>query len=307
VTRIVACIDSDADRRGLIMRAARAAGGDAIALAGLTALEPSRNAAVAIGAGEEGIEVLARLAVDRPLSPRIAVVDELPGLVEMLTLIDRVHPWAVITDATDSERLQAAVRSALTFVTTQTPADTARAISLRPPDFAKLILDPLTGIDGYHYFGLRLDEELERASRYARPLSLALIDVDELRALNDRHGHEAGDWVLRELAGAIIQGARAVDRVGRWAGGTFALVLPETPAGAAFGICERLRADLAARRFTATLDGGRTVDRLRITVSCGVACTIQENVSRPQTLVHRADVALWRAKHGGRNRSVVDG
>jgi diguanylate cyclase (GGDEF)-like protein len=175
------------------------------------------------------------------------------------------------------------------------------------PDFAGLVADHLTGADGYQYLALRLEEELERAVRYGRPLSLALVDLDDLRGINDRYGRSAGDFALQQIAAALVAGARAVDRVGRWAGGGFALVLPETAGGAAYGIAERLRADVAARRLSTTLDNGRALSRLRVTVSCGVACTVHDGVSRPATLLARADGALWRAKQGGRNRSVVDG
>jgi diguanylate cyclase (GGDEF)-like protein len=98
-----------------------------------------------------------------------------------------------------------------------------------------------------------------------------------------------------------------VDRVGRWAGGTFALVLPETTAGASLGIAERLRTDIAARRLIGVIPGEfRVPPRLRLTVSCGIASTVKEGAPRPQSLIARADAALFRAKNGGRNRSSAD-
>jgi diguanylate cyclase (GGDEF)-like protein len=141
-----------------------------------------------------------------------------------------------------------------------------------------------------------------------RPLSLVLVDVDDLRGINDRWGRTVGDFALRQVASALTAGARMVDRVGRWSGGTFALVLPETTAGAAYGIAERLRADVAARRYPAAPPPGleRVPARLRLTVSCGAACTLKEGASRPQSLLARADAALARAKQRGRNRSVAD-
>jgi diguanylate cyclase (GGDEF)-like protein len=109
-----------------------------------------------------------------------------------------------------------------------------------------------------------------------------------------------------QVAQALTAGARSVDCVGRWAGGGFAVLLPETAVGAAYGLAERLRADLAARRLPAPpalVPQGR---QLRVTVSCGVASLYKDGSARPQTLVARADHALWRAKLSGRNRSVVD-
>ena len=178
-------------------------------------------------------------------------------------------------------------------------------MSDRASDFERLTTDRLTGALGYHYLRLRLEEELERAARYARPLSLLLCDLDDLRGVNDRYGRPAGDFLLQQVAAVLMSGARMVDRVGRWAGGTFAMLLPETGAGAAFGLAERMRADLAARRFGgAALPGARPLAGLRVTVSCGVAAA-QAHDGRG--LVARSHEALHRAKLRGRNRSVVDG
>jgi mutator protein MutT len=168
--------------------------------------------------------------------------------------------------------------------------------------FDGLTRDPATGCLKPHFLRLRLDEELDRAQRYARPLALLFADIDDLSALNDRYGRAAGDAALGQLAALMIQNARAVDRVGRLAAGGFVLILPETPAGAAYGIAERLRADVAARRFA----GGLRHKALRCTVSCGVAAMRGQVAGEAQGLLGRADAALWRAKLAGRNRTVVD-
>src|SRR5262249_22718435 len=160
------------------------------------------------------------------------------------------------------------------------------------------VSDPLTGAYGYHYLRLRLDEELERTARYSRPLSLILLDVDDLRSINDRHGREVGDLALKFVAATLMAGAREVDRVGRWAGGTFAMLLPETSAGAALGLAERLRGDVVAPRYPQAPSefGPRPLpSRLRLTVSCGVACTVRDGVDRSASLVQRADAALLHA------------
>jgi diguanylate cyclase (GGDEF)-like protein len=175
----------------------------------------------------------------------------------------------------------------------------------RHSDFERLTTDRLTGALGYHYLRLRLDEELERSARYNRPLSFVLIDIDDLGGVNDRFGRPAGDFLLTQVAQVLMGGARMVDRVGRWAGGAFAMVLPETGAGAAFGLAERMRADLAARRFgAANLPGARPLAGLKLTVSCGVAAAREHDA---RGLVPRSYEALHRAKQRGRNRSVVDG
>jgi diguanylate cyclase (GGDEF)-like protein len=173
-------------------------------------------------------------------------------------------------------------------------------VSDRASDFERVTMDWLTGAWSYHYLRLRLEEELQRSSRYGRPLSLVLCDIDDLRGINDRYGRPAGDSVLLQVASVLMSGARMVDRVGRWAGGCFAMVLPETSAGQAFGLAERMRADLAARHFDPPLGG------LRLTVSCGAA-TVLPGTDGGRSVVARTHEALHRAKLRGRNRSVVDG
>lgn len=311
--RKVLVYDADPRRMTKLCEAVRAEGAEPVPAAADSAARLARAVQVAVAAGDDGIEVLARLALDRPSLPRLALLS--PGLGEgaLYTVIERVHPWAVVHDLS---RLGPPLRDALAATheegdghTTQLTMRVQRPPPAPPRDFHALVCDPLTGADNYHYLRLRLDEELDRAARYSRPVSLVLMDVDDLRGINDRHGREIGDLALRHVAATLIAGARAVDRVGRWAGGTFALLLPETAAGAAFGLAERLRADVAARRFVSSA-GSETPSlppRLRLTVSCGVASTIRDGAARAATLVVRTDGALHRAKQTGRNRSVVDG
>jgi mutator protein MutT len=175
-----------------------------------------------------------------------------------------------------------------------------------PASFESLTRDPRTGSLNAHHLHHRLVEEIERARRYTRPLSLILIDVDDLGAINDRHGRAVGDQIIAQLVALMTQSARAIDSVGRVSGSGFALLLPETPAGAALGISERLRADIAARRFVARgpVEGVR--HELQCTVSCGVAAARPGRSAETEGVLARADAALWRAKLAGRNRTVVD-
>jgi diguanylate cyclase (GGDEF)-like protein len=314
VSRKVLCFDDDPVRLARVGEAVREAGAEPVEAGRLAVHRLARAAHVVVAGGEEGVELLARLALDRPSLPRIAVVEA--GLLPegVLGVVERAHPWAIVTDPLEGGRLVAALRDALASVAEGHTTELTQRVQRpthAPPDFEKLISDGLTGAEGYHYMRLRLEEELERSSRYSRPLSLVLIDLDDLRGLNDRYGRAAGDHALKQIASTLISGARAVDRVGRWAGGGFALVLPETPAGAAYGLAERLRADISARVFQPTAPSGiepqRPLPKLRVTVSCGVASTMREGVSRPASLLQRTDAALWRAKQGGRNRCVIDG
>ncbi|HUS67563.1 MAG TPA: GGDEF domain-containing protein [Kofleriaceae bacterium] len=318
MSRAVLCVHSNPEALQQVIDAVREAGADPIEAQPQTALRLSRAASVVVAAGDGGLDLLARLALDRPGLPRVALIDAMLSPSEIIAVVDRFHPFAILPEPLDPVRLTAVLRDALAGSLEGVPAAELTQRVVRPetaPDFDKLVRDRLTGADGYHYLRLRLEEELERASRYTRPLALALIDIDDLRGVNDRYGRAAGDFALRQIATTLQAGARAVDRVGRWAGGTFAMLLPETNAGAAYGLAERLRADISARRFVPIAPQGTSVivesqrvpARLRVTVSCGVASTLRDGVSRPASLIQRSDAALWRAKHGGRNRSVVDG
>jgi diguanylate cyclase (GGDEF)-like protein len=310
--RVVLC-DDNRERLARLVLAVREAGGEPVEAARAQVLRLCRGAQAIVAAGEEGLEALARLALDRPMLPRLALVDPALSREGLLALVERIHPFALLPEPLDRARLTAALLDALTSTAEGVTDATHRTTRLpaAAPDFERLIRDRLTGANGYHYLRLRLDEELERAARYTRPLALVLVDVDDLRGINDRWGRAAGDQALKQVATTLMAGARAVDHVGRWAGGAFALLLPETNAGAAYGIAERLRADIAARRFQETLPQAigpaRAPARMRLTVSCGVACTVREGASQPASLLRRTDAALERAKLGGRNRSIVDG
>jgi len=143
--------------------------------------------------------------------------------------------------------------------------------------------------------------ELARARRYGRQYAVALVDIDHFKDVNDRHGHAAGDRALRALARAARDALRESDRIVRWGGEEFLLVFPETTAADAARICERIRETVAVLAH----DSG--TGRFRITVSCGVA---EANPADEmlESLLARADAALYAAKHAGRNcvRTEVD-
>ena len=149
------------------------------------------------------------------------------------------------------------------------------------PDFEALTRDRLTGALGWHYFRMRLVEELDRAGRYTRALSLLLVDLDD--SARPQRPPRPRRRRLRAHAGrgTLVAGARSVDFVGRWAGGGFALLLPETAVGAAYGLAERLRADLAARRLPAPPALLHPSRQLRVTVSCGVASLYKDGTAPP--------------------------
>jgi diguanylate cyclase (GGDEF)-like protein len=160
-------------------------------------------------------------------------------------------------------------------------------------------VDPLTAVLNRQALIGRIETELERASRYGRPLSLVLVDLDHFKRVNDTHGHSAGDAVLREFARMLQDNVRAVDVVGRYGGEEFMLVLPETDADAAATMAEKLRRVVAGRQIRIQ-DG----NLLTITMSAGVAGGLGPHLHL-EALINDADAALYSAKALGRDQVYV--
>jgi diguanylate cyclase (GGDEF)-like protein/PAS domain S-box-containing protein len=159
--------------------------------------------------------------------------------------------------------------------------------------------DPLTGLLNRLAITDHVDAELARASRSSFPLSLALLDIDHFKAVNDQHGHLLGDRVLRHLAQILTETVRPYDWAGRWGGEEFLVVLASTTLDDATAIAERLCVQIAASPLR--LPDGM---ELRLTVSIGVASTglSVEGAGNAETLFQQADAALYAAKHAGRNQ-----
>jgi diguanylate cyclase (GGDEF)-like protein len=155
--------------------------------------------------------------------------------------------------------------------------------------------DGLTGLYNHRAFHDFLDYEVERAMRYKRPLSLLMLDLDHFKKVNDTYGHQAGDAALKHVSEVLKCHARAIDRVCRYGGEEFTMILPETDSVAAAIIAERLRLVVQQQSF----DAGNS-NTITITVSIGVA-TYPEQVDSAQRLVAAADTVLYAAKQGGRN------
>jgi diguanylate cyclase (GGDEF)-like protein len=178
--------------------------------------------------------------------------------------------------------------------------------------------DGLTGVYNHRYFYERLAQEVARAERYRESLSLLMIDIDDFKKYNDRHGHRAGDHVLRRV-GSLLQThtRQQIDLVARYGGEEFAVLLPNTGADGAVAAGERLR-QTAADIETARAVGERIRQEVQedsfgldreppiVTLSIGIA-GLPELGASVDDLVERADSALYRAKHLGKNRVEVDG
>ena len=159
------------------------------------------------------------------------------------------------------------------------------------------VTDELTGLANYRHLQQRLDEEIARANRYNKHLSLLMLDADDFKAFNDAEGHVAGDGALADLGKVLRSVVREVDLVARYGGEEFSVVLPETDVAGAFIVAEKIREAVEMHRFS-NAEGGR--DR-QLTVSSGLA-TFPTHAKDKDSLLREADDALYHAKNGGKNR-----
>jgi len=154
--------------------------------------------------------------------------------------------------------------------------------------------DPLTGLANRRGLEEALARETDRARRYGAALSVLMIDVDQLKDINDRFGHAAGDTALQNIAAVLLETVRSVDVVGRWGGDEFLVVLPDTAAAHAERLAVRLRQRVRERPGKA--------DDQEISTSLSVGVADYQKDESPETLVRRVDQAMYAAKDGGRDR-----
>jgi diguanylate cyclase (GGDEF)-like protein len=157
------------------------------------------------------------------------------------------------------------------------------------------LIDGLTGLANRRHAERSLETEASRAERFGGPLAVVLVDLDDFKEVNDRHGHLAGDDVLRELATVLNETVRTVDIAARWGGEEFALILPGADAVGGAHLAERARAALADRTIL-TQEGVP----VRVTASFGVASFPEHGDG--DDLLRAADSALYEAKKRGKNR-----
>lgn len=163
------------------------------------------------------------------------------------------------------------------------------------------ISDELTGLKNHRYLVGRLEEEVERAKRYAYPLSILILDLDKFKQINDTHGHLAGDWILKRVGQILKETVRQVDIPGRYGGDEFVVILPETTLVNAQKIAERIRQKI--ENFCLVGEEGSCC----VTASIGVAELKLEQVKgkAAENLLSRADEALYAAKRMGGNLVMI--
>jgi diguanylate cyclase (GGDEF)-like protein/putative nucleotidyltransferase with HDIG domain len=179
------------------------------------------------------------------------------------------------------------------------------------------LTDSLTGVGSRKLLDDKLHEEHDRAIRYKRPFSLAIIDLDHFKMINDALGHATGDEAIRRLAECVRQEKRGLDVLARYGGDEFVLLLPETTADEAGALLERVRLRVREITFERGSDGSQaglrrasggpdpesraTSDTMGLSISCGVAESLLDAEETAQDVMRRADVALYEAKNAGRN------
>jgi diguanylate cyclase (GGDEF)-like protein len=157
--------------------------------------------------------------------------------------------------------------------------------------------DPLTGLHNRRFMDERLAEEIRRALRYDRPLSVAIADLDHFKEVNDRFSHGIGDTVLAWIADALVARCRRTDLISRYGGEEFVLCFPETDEATAAELCDGIRAAIEGTTWDQVQPG------LAVTISFGVVGVRGEDATI-ESVMAEADRRLYRAKHAGRNRVV---
>lgn len=165
------------------------------------------------------------------------------------------------------------------------------AVAIRNRQLEELSFrDGLTGVYNRRYLSVRLQEEARRHARFARPVSLVLVDLDHFKTINDTDGHHAGDIALREVGRLLLAHSRSFTVICRYGGDEFAAILIDTQRAGAVAYAERLRAAIESESLAT-----------RVTASLGVAC-LPDDVTTMEELMAAADRALYDAKRAGRNR-----
>jgi two-component system cell cycle response regulator len=248
----------------------------------------------------DGLEVVRRLKAN-PALPFIPVI--------MQTALDSTERMVAgleagaddyVTKPINFAELEARVRSLLRIKKLQ------QELSEREKELSEMndkllhisLTDGLTGVDNRRALEQRLHEMFEHSLRLHEPVSVVMCDIDHFKKVNDTYGHAAGDAVFKQFAGILKDEAREIDRVGRYGGEEFLLLLPGTVLDAAVTFAERLRQRVDGHTFS--YEGGT----LNKTVSFGVASWPHPKITGREAMLKAADDALYVAKETGRNRVV---
>jgi len=242
----------------------------------------------------DGLRLAAHIRSDEATRtlPILAIVDfdERPRLVKALEIgVNDVLPRPI-----DPQELAARVK---TQIRRKRYTDYLRENLDQSLELA--VTDQLTGLHNRRYMEGQLDPLVRRAVLGGDPVALLVIDIDHFKMINDSFGHAVGDEVLREFAVRLASNVRAIDLPVRFGGEEFVVVMPETELAHAHRIAERIRLHVAGSPFRVL--GGEEL--LTVTISIGVASSLADD--SPETLIRRADEAMYEAKEAGRNRVIA--
>jgi diguanylate cyclase (GGDEF)-like protein len=259
--------------------------------------------------GPEGLAAAVRL------QPALVLLDlDLPGLsgfevlrrLKDMTTTQQVPVIVLSANTQPEDKVTAFELGAVDFITKPfefTELQVRVRSALRLHQLVQMLsqkaqIDGLTGLWNRALFDRRMGEEFARSVRHGHALSLAMIDIDHFKAVNDTFGHPAGDLVLHGIAKVLQRAGRASDLACRYGGEEFALVMPDTAPADAARLCERIRAEIEAMAWPRL--GGRVM-----TVSIGVAGMHGRFEGGADALIETADRNLYAAKRGGRNCVVT--
>lgn len=221
------------------------------------------------------------------------------GVAE-ISLVTMVLLWPVLTGYAAAKRINTGNRKAFMALKKAENAnialqeEIARRKTLEAELQRQALTDPLTGLINRRQYEMLFRRELERYKRHGTPLALGMIDLDYFKRINDEHGHEFGDQVLQTVAEAFQKPLRSGDILGRFGGEEFILILPDTRLDRAVGIAERMR---KALRSAAIIKDGETI-QLTATFAMTEICEKDDNIG---DIIRRADEALYKGKHAGRD------
>jgi diguanylate cyclase (GGDEF)-like protein len=304
VRRLGQALASNLDRRALLEIVVQTAVEGVGASAGRAIVRP-------VGAGHpaeqlcvgsvDGLDAVMRGVEDEALvslEPRALSVGEVSAMAHPLRESDgRQRVVGVVCVGRAGRRFSPAEEELFNYLAAQAGVSMEN-VELHETAARESVTDELTGLSNRRRFDDALREESERARRFGHPVGLVLLDIDDFKLVNDTHGHQQGDVVLREVARVLGASCREIDEVARYGGEELAVVLPETELEGAHNLAERVRQGVGALRVELPSGG-----EIQVTVSCGVAA-LPESADGEHDLFAAADAALYEAKRAGKDLTV---